>query len=106
MRPFLFTRLVLTLTARGVPARAADDKPSSDADQPPAKSPEESWHSIKVRPGFEVELVAAEPLVQSPIHFAWGPDGKPWVVETDDYPLGVDGKGKPGGRIKILEDTQ
>src|SRR5262249_46582708 len=51
-------------------------------------------------------LVASEPLVQSPIAFAWGPDGKLWVVEMGDYPLGADGKGKPGGRIKFLESTK
>jgi putative membrane-bound dehydrogenase-like protein len=73
--------------------------------EPTAKSAEASLHSIRVRPGFQVELVAAEPLVQSPIAFAWGADGKLWVVEMGDYPLGVDGKGKPGGRIKYLEDT-
>ena len=48
----------------------------------------------------------SEPLVQSPIAFAWGPDGKLWVVEMGDYPLGVDGKGKPGGRVKFLESTK
>src|SRR5437588_362682 len=73
--------------------------------EPQAKSKEASLHSIKVRSGFEVELVAAEPLVQSPIYMAWGPDGKLWVVEMGDYPLGLDGKGKPGGRVKYLEDT-
>src|SRR5262249_40616540 len=73
--------------------------------EPAAKSAEASWRSIRVRPGFQVELVAAEPLVQDPIAFAWGPDGKLWVVEMGDYPLGLDGKGKPGGRIKYLEDT-
>jgi putative membrane-bound dehydrogenase-like protein len=74
--------------------------------EPIAKTPEASLRSIRVRPGFEVELVAAEPLVQSPIAFTWGPDGKFWVVEMGDYPLGVDGKGKPGGRIKYLEETK
>jgi putative membrane-bound dehydrogenase-like protein len=73
---------------------------------PPALSPEASLRAMKPRPGFEVELVASEPLVQSPIAFAWGPDGKLWVVEMGDYPLGVDGKGKPGGRVKYLEDTK
>ena len=34
-----------------------------------------------------------------------GADGKLWVVEMGDYPLGIDGKGKPGGRVKFLEDT-
>lgn len=72
---------------------------------PQAKTPQSSLRSIRTRPGFQVELVAAEPLVQSPIAFAWGPDGKLWVVEMGDYPLGADNKGKPGGRIKYLEDT-
>ena len=74
--------------------------------EPTAKSAKASLHSIRVHPGFEVEQVAAEPLVQSPIAFAWGPDGKFWVVEMGDYPLGVDGKGKPGGKIKFLESTK
>jgi putative membrane-bound dehydrogenase-like protein len=72
---------------------------------PTARSPEASLHSWQPRAGFEIELVAAEPLVQDPIAFAWGPDGKLWVVEMGDYPLGEDGKGKPGGRIRYLEDT-
>jgi putative membrane-bound dehydrogenase-like protein len=74
--------------------------------EPRAKSPEASLHSWQTRPGFQVELMAAEPLVHDPIAFAWGPDGKFWVVEMRDYPSGLDGKGKPGGRIKILEDTK
>ena len=74
--------------------------------EPGPKSPQESLDSIKTRPGFTVELMAAEPLVQSPIAFAWGPDGKFWVVEMGDYPLGIDGKGKPGGRIKYLTKSR
>jgi len=54
---------------------------------------------------YQVELVATEPLVQDPIAFSFGPDGKLWVVEMPDYPLGIDSKGTPGGRIKYLEDT-
>src|SRR6266542_3255081 len=73
--------------------------------EPRAKSPEESLACIRVRPGFKVELVANEPLVVDPVAFDWGPDGKFWVVEMRDYPLGLDGHGKPGGVIKYLEDT-
>lgn len=40
-----------------------------------------------------------------PIDIAWGPDGKLWVVEMTDYPLGLDGRGTPGGRVRFLEDT-
>lgn len=69
---------------------------------PQPLSPEMSLKAMKPRPGFMVELMAAEPLVQDPVAFAWGPDGKFWVVEMGDYPLGTDGKGKPGGRVKFL----
>jgi putative membrane-bound dehydrogenase-like protein len=73
--------------------------------QPPPLSPKQSLQAIHVRPGFKVDLVAAEPLVQDPIAFEWGADGKLWVVEMGDYPLGIDGKGKPGGKVLFLEDT-
>ncbi len=73
---------------------------------PPPKSPEESLKSIRVRPGFKVELVAAEPLTMDPVAFEWGADGKLWVVEMGDYPLGLDNHGKPGGIVRYLEDTK
>jgi putative membrane-bound dehydrogenase-like protein len=75
-------------------------------DFPPPKSPAEGLASIHVPPGLKVELVASEPLVVDPIAFDWGPDGRLWVVEMRDYPNGMDGKGKPGGRIKVLESTR
>ena len=69
-----------------------------------AKPPQAALNSIRVVPGFKVELAACEPLVQDPIALDWGADGKLWVVEMGDYPLGVDGKGKPGGVVRFLED--
>jgi putative membrane-bound dehydrogenase-like protein len=60
--------------------------------------------SFQLRPDFTIELMAAEPLIESPVALDWGPDGKLWVVEMRDYPLGMDNKGKPGGRIVFLED--
>ena len=66
---------------------------------------EAAIQSIHVPNGYEVELVAAEPLVQDPVAIDWGADGKLWVVEMADYPLGMDGNGQPGGRVRCLEDT-
>ena len=71
---------------------------------PPMLSPQDALAAIEMIDGFQIELVAAEPLVQDPVNFDWGPDGKLWVVEMADYPLGLNGTGKPGGRIKVLED--
>src|SRR5262249_15322544 len=73
--------------------------------EPAARSPEASLKAWQPRSGLPVELAASEPLVQSPIFVTWGPDGKMWVVEMGDYPQGLDGKYKPGGKIKYLEDT-
>lgn len=72
--------------------------------QPPAKSPDESLQCFQVPEGFAVELVAHEPAIQDPIAFEWGADGKLWVVEMGDYPLGIDGEGTPGGIVRFLED--
>jgi putative membrane-bound dehydrogenase-like protein len=76
---------------------------TGDESQP--KSPVESLACLKVRPGFDVELVASEPLVVDPVAFEWGADGKLWVAEMRDYPWGIDNQGKRGGVVKYLEDT-
>lgn len=74
-----------------------------DGVTPEPKTPAASLSAMRARDGFKIELMAAEPLVVDPIAIDWGPDGKLWVVEMADYPLGVDGK--PGGRVRFLEDT-
>ena len=89
------------MSSDGPSARAAEPDATGLA---PLRSPEDSLRSIRVADGFTVNLVASEPLVQDPIAFDWGADGRLWVVEMGDYPLGVDGKGKPGGQVRILED--
>ncbi len=78
---------------------------------PPPKSPDDALKSMHLRPGMQIELVAAEPLVVDPVAFDWGPDGRLWVVEMRDYPSGITWKkegdefGKPGGRVKVLTDV-
>src|ERR1051325_7438769 len=86
-------------------ARGAEESLSKEEYIPPPKSPAESLAAIETSGGFKVELVAAEPLIVDPVAIDWGPDGKLWVVEMRDYPMGMDGNWKPGSRIKFLEDT-
>ncbi|GIW86912.1 MAG: hypothetical protein KatS3mg108_1236 [Isosphaeraceae bacterium] len=67
---------------------------------------EQALRSFDVRPGFRVEVVAAEPLIADPVALDVGADGRLWVAEMGDYPLGGDdGPGSPGGRIRVLEDA-
>ncbi len=96
--------IVVSDLPRAVPAVRGGEAQFKE-DETRSKSPEASLRSIQVEPGFQVELAATEPLVKDPIAFEWGADGKLWVVEMGDYPLGVDGRGKPGGVVRFLEDT-
>ena len=67
-------------------------------------SAERSLSKIHIPEGFRVELVACEPQVIDPVAFDWDAKGRLWVIEMSDYPMGLDGHGKAGGRVRILED--
>ncbi len=92
---------------------AAHYKASGMAPPAPAKlqtatpplSPEESAKKWHLHEGYRIELVAAEPVVLDPVAFDWDEKGRLWVIEMADYPLGMDGNGKAGGRVVMLEDT-
>jgi putative membrane-bound dehydrogenase-like protein len=68
-------------------------------------SPQQSLALLRTHKGLAIDLVAAEPLVASPVAIDFGPDGRLWVAEMLDYPSGVKDDFKPGGRIRVLEDT-
>ncbi len=101
--PGLEERIVATVREL-MPADFVFD--AQKAEFPPPKSPQESLAAMKTRHGLQIELVASEPLIVDPVAIDWGPDGKLWVVEMRDYPMGMDGNWKPGGRIKYLESTR
>ena len=69
-------------------------------------TPDQSLAAIRTKPELAVELVAAEPLVASPVAVDFGPDGKLWVAEMTDYPQGLDGQYRPGGRVRLLESSR
>lgn len=50
-------------------------------------------------PRLSVELVASEPDLDSPVAISWDADGKLYVAEMIDYPVGP-----TAGRIRLLED--
>jgi glucose/arabinose dehydrogenase len=63
----------------------------------PAVPPEEALETFETVPGGEVELVAAEPLIHSPVDIEWDARGRMWVVEMPDY-MGLHPEdGKDGG---------
>ncbi len=91
--------------AGAIPEARQEPRPPGIEDIPPVLGPETARRAIRTKPGLKVELVAAEPLIQSPVAIDWGADGTLWVAEMRDYPLGMDGNYAPGGVIKALRDT-
>jgi putative membrane-bound dehydrogenase-like protein len=63
--------------------------------------PEEALSTFELEPGFEIELVASEPLVSDPVDMEIDEYGRLYVVELHGYPLDKSGSGK----IKLLTDT-
>jgi putative membrane-bound dehydrogenase-like protein len=86
-----------------IPAMAPADEPATEVQGP--VSPEESLrHLVLADSDLTVELAAAEPEVIDPVAIKFDEDGRMWVAEMRDYPLGPKGGGKPISRIKVLED--
>jgi putative membrane-bound dehydrogenase-like protein len=72
---------------------------------PRATTPEEALAALRTKPDLAVHLAAAEPLILDPVAIEFAPDGRLWVAEMRDYPQGIDGNWKPGGRVSVLADT-
>ncbi|MGV3532223.1 MAG: PVC-type heme-binding CxxCH protein, partial [Chthoniobacteraceae bacterium] len=64
--------------------------------------PDKALTTFQVRPGFAMQLMAAEPLIEDPVAIAFDEDARLYVVEMRDYSERRDEK---LGRVKLLEDT-
>jgi len=74
----------------------------------PALSPDDALKTFSLPPGYRLELVAAEPLIQDPVLINWDPDGRLWVVEMPGFVPDLNAPEPnmdPIGRIVVLEDT-
>jgi mono/diheme cytochrome c family protein len=58
-------------------------------------------------PGYHVELVASEPMIQEPIFIDFDANGRLWVIELIGYMQDIAGTNErdPRGRISVLEDV-
>ena len=87
----------------------AKQQPKFKWDVPPSPvlTGDDAVKSFRLPPGFRLELVASEPLVQNPVAMAFDPDGRLYVAEMRGYMPDADGKGEdePSGAIAVLEDT-
>ena len=67
--------------------------------------PRKSQKRIQLDGPYEVQLVAAEPLVLDPVEATWDEKGRMFVADMRDYPLGPPNPGDPWlSRIQLLTD--
>jgi glucose/arabinose dehydrogenase len=73
----------------------------------PALPPEDALKTFYMPPGYHLELVASEPLIQEPVALDWDLDGRLWAVEMPGFMADLRGSNEhdPIGRVVVLEDT-
>jgi len=73
----------------------------------PPLTPADELQTFHLAPGFRIELVACEPMVQDPVAMTFDEDGRLWVVEMRGFMPNIDGDGEddPVGRVSVLTDT-
>ena len=77
-------------------------------DESPVLSPADALKTFFMPPGYHLELVASEPLVQDPTVMDWDLAGRLWVVEMTGFVRDLQAKEPnldPIGHIAVLEDT-
>ncbi len=92
---FLHALLAAAAPGAFLPAAAAT---------PPAY-PLATPESYELHPDLELSLFASEPDVVDPVSLAFDELGRAYVVEMRDYPYGFGPDRKPGGTVRLLEDT-
>jgi putative heme-binding domain-containing protein len=95
--------LVLSLCLASLAQAAA---PVENVSSFPPRSPAEERKALHVPPGFEVQLVAAEPDIQKPFNIAFDDRGRLWVTGSVEYPFPAKDDQKPRDTVRILEDFQ
>ncbi|NNM30441.1 MAG: dehydrogenase, partial [Akkermansiaceae bacterium] len=104
--------LPLLLFAPALPAQQGDRKghdnmasivPEELVPPAPFLPVDEALQTFTLAPGFAIEAVASEPLVEMPVTLDFDPDGRMWICEMVGYMPNIDGKGEdvPQGRIVI-----
>ena len=98
--------LIVAMAAPAAAIRASEPAPADvdyGADLPriPQVAPADAPATIRVLPGFAVDLAVTEPLLASPVAIAWDEDGRLYVAEMRGY---SEDQGERLGRIRLLHD--
>jgi putative heme-binding domain-containing protein len=69
-----------------------------------ARSPQEQQALFHLPPGFEIQLVAAEPAIHKPINITFDARGRLWVTDTVEYPYPAQPGATGRDSVKVLAD--
>ena len=78
------------------------------SDESPVLTPVDALKTFYMPPGYHLELVASEPLVQDPTVIDWDLAGRLWVVEMTGFVRDLQAREPnldPIGHVAVLEDT-
>jgi putative heme-binding domain-containing protein len=70
-----------------------------------ALTPAEQQMKFRLPPGFEIQLVAAEPAIHKPMNISFDSQGRLWLTDTLEYPYPAKEDTTPRDTVKILTDT-
>jgi len=86
------------------PVQAATDPFAEGVRPTPWHSPADQQKSFKLPPGFEIQLVAAEPDIHKPMNLAFDAKGRLWVTTSIEYPWAAPTNRPARDRLMIFED--
>ena len=72
----------------------------------PPRTSQDEQKALHVPPGFEIQLVAAEPDIHKPLNLAFDDRGRLWVTSTVEYPYPAKPGTRPRDVVKILSEFQ
>src|SRR5688572_19604283 len=91
--------VIVSLALAARPASAQDLVAKTEA-----RTPAEELKTFKLPPGFEIQLVAAEPDINKPMNMAFDAKGRLWVTTSIEYPWAAPTNKPARDRLMIFED--
>ncbi len=67
-------------------------------------TPEKERRAFHLPPGFEIQLVAAEPELRKPMNMAFDATGRLWITESREYPFAATNVASARDTIRIFSD--
>ena len=98
--------LLVLITGEGCTPKNKNNTDSLAFSSAPVLSAADAISKMHIEKGFEIKLVASEPLIAAPVAVSFDKGGRIWVVQMNDYmpdTLGT-GEDRPTGKVVILSD--